>query len=75
MIFATGPLTGTTAPTSGRFCVVTKSPATRLFLDSQVGGYFGPEMKFAGYDLIIIKGKAAGPVYLLIENDEVSIKE
>lgn len=75
LIFATGPLTGTRAPTSGRFCVVTKSPVTGLFLDSQVGGYFGPEMKFAGYDLIIIKGKASKPVYLLIENDKVTIND
>ncbi len=75
LIFATGPLTGTTAPTSGRFCVVTKSPATGLFLDSQVGGYFGPEMKFTGYDLIIIKGKASKLVYLLIENGKVSIED
>jgi len=75
LLFATGPLTGTRAPTSGRFCVVTKSPATGLFLDSQVGGWFGPEMKFAGYDLIIIKGKASKPVYLLIENDKVTIED
>lgn len=75
LIFATGPLTGTRAPASGRFCVVTKSPATGLFLDSQVGGFFGPEMKFAGYDLIIVKGKASEPVYLLIENDKVTIND
>ncbi len=75
LIFATGPLTGTEAPTSGRFAVVTKSPLTGIFLDSQVGGYFGPELKFAGYDALIIQGKADSPKYLLIRDDEVEILE
>lgn len=74
LIFATGPLTGTRAPTSGRFCVVTKSPATGLFLDSQIGGYFGAEMKFAGYDIIIVTGKSEKPVYLWINNNQVIIE-
>ena len=47
LVFATGPLTGTFAPSSGRFEVCTKSPATGLWLDSNCGGYFGPELKFA----------------------------
>ncbi len=73
LILSTGPLTGTLAPTSGRWCIVTKSPLTSLFLDSQIGGYFGAEMKKAGYDFIIIKGKAESPVYITIENEDVEI--
>ena len=74
LVFATGPLTGTFAPASGRFEVCTKSPATDLWLDSNCGGYFGPELKFAGYDLMIIKGKADKPVLLIINNDKVKLK-
>jgi len=75
LIFATGPLTGTTAPTSGRWCVVTKSPLTGIFLDSQVGGYFGSEMKKAGFDVIITKGRAKNPVYISIEDGNIKIKD
>jgi len=71
LIFATGPLTGTSAPTSGRWCVVTKSPLTGLYLDSHVGGYFGTEMKRAGYDLIIFKGRSDSPIYISIQDDSV----
>lgn len=75
IIFITGPLTGTSMPTSGRFTVVTKSPLTGLFLDSHVGGYFGPELKFAGYDAIIIRGVSEKPVYLSIFKGDVEIKD
>ena len=74
LVFATGPLTATLAPTSGRFEVCTKSPATDLWLDSNCGGFFGPELKFAGYDALIIRGKAKNPVLLTIENDNVELK-
>jgi aldehyde:ferredoxin oxidoreductase len=74
LVFATGPLTGTLTPTSGRFEVCTKSPATGLWLDSNCGGFFGPELKFAGYDMVIIKGKAEKPVLLTIDNDNVELK-
>lgn len=74
LVFATGPLTGTLAPASGRFEVCTKSPATGLWLDSNCGGFFGPELKFAGYDMLIIKGKAENPVLLTIDNDRVELK-
>jgi aldehyde:ferredoxin oxidoreductase len=50
LIIMTGPLTGTLAPSSGRFAVVTKSPETGIFTDGHVGGYFGPKLKFAGFD-------------------------
>jgi aldehyde:ferredoxin oxidoreductase len=75
LILCTGPLTGSSAPTSGRWCIVTKSPLTSLFLDSQVGGYFGAEIKKSGYDFIIIKGRADNPVYIAIHDDNVEIKD
>ncbi len=75
IIFITGPLTGTSMPTSGRFTVVTKSPLTGLFLDSHVGGYFGPELKFAGYDAIIIRGRSEKPVYLSVFKGDIEIKD
>ena len=74
LIFATGPLTGTFAPSSGRFEVCTKSPATGLWLDSNCGGYFGPELKFAGYDMIIIRGKAAQPMLLVIDDEKFELR-
>jgi aldehyde:ferredoxin oxidoreductase len=74
LVFAAGPLTGTFAPASGRFEVCTKSPATGLWLDSNCGGFFGPELKYAGYDVIIVRGRAAGPVMLVIDDDKVNLK-
>lgn len=73
LIFATGPLTGTMASTSGRYAVVTKGPLTGAIACSNSGGKFGPELKYAGYDLVLIQGKAPQPVYLLIVDDEVTI--
>jgi aldehyde:ferredoxin oxidoreductase len=74
LVFGTGPLTGTLAPSSGRFEVCTKSPATGLWLDANCGGFFGPELKFAGYDMVIVKGKAASPVMLVIEDNRFKLK-
>jgi aldehyde:ferredoxin oxidoreductase len=74
LLFATGPLTGSGVIGSGRFMVVTKSPLTEGIGCANVGGYFGPELKFAGYDLIIFEGRAEEPVYVLIEDDKVEIK-
>ncbi len=74
LVFATGPLTGTLAPSSGRFEVCTKSPATGLWLDSNCGGYFGPELKFAGYDMIIVRGKANAPLMLVIDDDKFELR-
>jgi aldehyde:ferredoxin oxidoreductase len=73
LIFATGPLTGTMASTSGRYAVVTKGPLTNAIACSNSGGKFGAELKFAGYDLLIIEGKSPAPVYLHIVDDEVEI--
>jgi len=74
LIFATGPLTGTGAPAGGRFIVASKSPLTGAIANSCCGGYFGAQLKFAGYDLLIIEGKAPEPVYLSIRSEGVAIK-
>jgi aldehyde:ferredoxin oxidoreductase len=73
VIFATGPLTGTIVPCSGKLAVLSKSPATGGIVDSSIGGTFASNLKYAGYDLLIVEGKAKLPVYLEIENDRVEI--
>lgn len=75
MIFATGPLTGTMASTGGRYSVITKGPLTGAIACSNSGGYFGNEMKQAGFDMVIVEGKSPGPVYLHIENDKATIRD
>lgn len=75
LIFAPGPLSGTFAPSMGRYDVIAKSPLTGAIAASNSGGTFGPELKFAGYDMLVIEGKAHVPVYLWIHNDEVEIRE
>ena len=74
IIFATGPLTGSSAPTS-RYMVITKSPLTGAIACSNSGGFWGAELKFAGYDLIIVEGKAQNPSYIYIKDDTVEIKD
>ena len=73
LIFMTGPLTGTGAIGGASYVVVTKSPLTGSIACSTTEGYFGPELKFAGYDGIILEGKSAEPVYLSIEDDKVEL--
>ena len=73
LIFATGPLTGTMASTGGRYSVITKGALTNAIACSNSGGQFGAELKLAGYDLLILEGKAPDPVYLYIENDRVRL--
>jgi aldehyde:ferredoxin oxidoreductase len=75
MFFATGPLTGTMASTGGRYSVITKGPLTGAIACSNSGGYFGNEMKQAGFDMVIVEGKSPGPVYLHIENDKATIRD
>lgn len=75
LIFITGPLTGTKAPSSCRFVVGTKSPLTGAWVDSSCGGFWGPELRFAGFDGIIIEGKAEKPVYIHINDGKVSIND
>jgi len=74
LIFGAGPLCGTIAPGS-RFNVSAKSPQTGILGDSNAGGHFGAEMKFAGYDQIILEGRAERPVYIFISDDEVQIND
>lgn len=73
--FVTGPLTGTGVPMSPRFTVVTKSPLTGTWAEANVGGYFGPELKAAGYDAIFISGVFSKPVYLLIHEGGSELKD
>lgn len=75
LIFVTGPLTGTNTPTGGRYMVVTKSPLSGTVACSNSGGFWGAELKFAGYDLIIFEGKATSPVYVSIADDQVAIHD
>jgi aldehyde:ferredoxin oxidoreductase len=75
LIFATGPLTGTMASTGGRYSVITKGPLTGAIACSNSGGYFGAELKFAGYDMIIFEGKSAKPVYLWINDETVELRD
>jgi aldehyde:ferredoxin oxidoreductase len=74
LILATGPLTGTNAPTGGRYMVITKSPLTGAIACSNSGGYFGAELKFCGYDFLILEGRAKAPVYLWLNNGTVDIR-
>src|SRR5713101_3015935 len=74
LIFATGPLTGTFAPTGGRYMVVTKSPLTDAVACSNSGGYWGPALRYSGYDYLMIEGAAREPVYLWVNDDTVQIR-
>ena len=75
LIMTTGPLTGTPASTGGRYSVVTKGALTGAIACSNSGGFFGAELKFAGWDMIIFEGKSPRPVYLSIENDRAELKD
>ena len=75
MIFAVGPLCGTPAPASSRMSVVTRSPLTGTIGESSVGGTFPVKLKSAGYDFLMVTGKASSPVYLEINDDRAEIKD
>lgn len=75
IIWATGPLTGTMASTGGRYTVVTKGPLTGAIACSNSGGYWGAELKFAGWDMIVFEGKSAKPVYLYVEDDKAELRD
>lgn len=74
LIFATGPLTATPAPTGNRYMVVTKSPLTGALAHSNSGGEFPTWMKRTGFDLFIFEGKASEPVYVLVNEDQVEVR-
>jgi len=75
LFFMTGPLTGTPAPAAGRWVVCAKSPATGIWGESNCGGHFGAELKFSGFDGIILEGKADHPVYMDITNDHYTVRD
>ena len=75
LIFSSGLLCGTAAPGSNRTIVSTISPQTKLMAYSMMGGFFAPELKYAGYDKIILSGKSEELVYLWINNDKVEIRD
>ena len=75
MVFAPGPFSGTFAPSGGRYHVVTKGPLTDAIAGANSGGAFGPELHYAGYDAVILEGRAVHPVYLWIKDDQVEIRD
>lgn len=74
LIFMTGPLTGTGAPMTSRYSITTRSPLTGIYLTTLAGGFFPAELKFAGYDGLIVQGKSTRPTYLSIHDDVVELR-
>jgi aldehyde:ferredoxin oxidoreductase len=74
LIVSAGPLCGSPVPNSGRVEFIAKSPLTNIYGDSNAGGHFGPELKHAGYDLIIFEGRSPKPVYLYLKDEQVEIR-
>ena len=75
LIFANGVITGVPVGGCGRNSVGAKSPLTYAYGDAEAGGYFGAELKRAGYDALILEGKAEKPVYMWIKDDVITIKD
>lgn len=75
LIFINGPLTGVNVPTGGRYMVVTKSPLNNMIASSNSGGVWGARLKYAGYDALIVEGASDKPVYMVIDDDHVEIKD
>jgi len=74
LIFGVGLLTGTLAPGANRTAIVTLSPQTDLLTYSMLGGYWGAELKQAGYDTLTLAGRSSTPVYLWIDDDQIEIR-
>jgi aldehyde:ferredoxin oxidoreductase len=74
LIFHNGPLTGTAAPTAGRFGCTTRSPATGTYFDAYCGGYWGQMLKYAGYDALVLTGAASAPALLVIDGDRIELR-
>lgn len=74
LLFLNGPLTGSAGPAVGRFVVCGKSPATQLWAESNCGGFWGPELRKAGYDGLLVTGRSESPVYLWINDDRAEIR-
>lgn len=75
LFFMTGLLSGAAVPTGGRYMVITKAPLTGTIASSNSGGHWGAELKYAGYDGLVVEGKADHPVYISIEDDKVEIRD
>ncbi len=75
LVFATGPLCGTLVPNGSRMEVIAKSPLTGIYGDANAGGFFGPELKFAGWDAIVVTGQAPRPVYLAITDERAELRD
>jgi aldehyde:ferredoxin oxidoreductase len=75
ILFSAGPLVGTCFPGACRVDIMARSPVTGALADSGMGGYFGAALKFAGYDNLVIRGKAEKPVYLVIQDDKIEIRD
>ena len=75
LYFTTGPMTATPIPCSGKLSVAAKSPATGTMNDCSIGGHIGIRLKFAGYDMAVFEGQSDKPVYVVIENDEITFHD
>ncbi|MFZ5752611.1 MAG: aldehyde ferredoxin oxidoreductase N-terminal domain-containing protein, partial [Bacillota bacterium] len=75
LVFAASVLNGVPVPTLTRYTVAAKSPLTGAYGEAEAGGYWAPELKFAGFDAIVIEGKADHPVYLWIQDGKVEIRD
>jgi aldehyde:ferredoxin oxidoreductase len=75
ILFATGPLTGSLCPSGGSYELCFKSPLTGVWCQARSGGSFGPKLKRAGFDHLVVEGRANKPVYLWIENEKVEIRD
>jgi len=75
LLFLTGPLTGTAGPSAGRFVICARSPATGLWGESNCGGFWGPELRKAGFDGLLLAGRADAHVYLWIHDKTIEIKD
>jgi aldehyde:ferredoxin oxidoreductase len=75
LVIAVGPVTATAVPTAGRTAFITKSPLTGTIFDSNLGGYFGPQLRRAGYAAVVLEGQSSTPVYLWINDDQVEIRD
>lgn len=75
LLWITGPLTGSNGPTNGRFTICARSPQTGLWGESNLGGFVGPELRYAGFDGVLITGRANRPVYLWIHNGHTELRD
>ena len=73
LVYITGPMTGTASPTSGRYMVVTKSPLTGMIASSNSGGVWGAKLKYAGWDALIVEGKASEWTYINVVDDKIEL--